>query len=291
MTATITVVDAGPLSLVQDLGRPGFAHLGVGASGALDRGALRLANRLVGNPEGAPGIEVTLGGLRLRVGEPIWFAVTGAWGPVLLDGRRISLDEARRAASGSVIEFGTAEHGLRYYLAVRGGLGTEVVLGSSSTDTLSGLGPAPLSAGDVIGVGAMESAPIPALDPLTLWAPTDGAVDIQAHTGPRADGFAPAAVAAFFEEEWSVSVDSNRIGLRLTGPVLARRGDGELPSEGMLAGSVQVAPSGQPTVLLADHPVTGGYPVIAVVTDASLDTFAQLRPGQKVRFRHARSAG
>ena len=165
-----------------------------------------------------------------------------------------------------------------------------MVLGSSSTDTLSGLGPAPLVAGEVIGVGDAASVPIPALDPLTLWAPTDGAVDIMAHTGPRADSFARAAVAAFFEQEWSVSADSNRIGLRLTGPVLASRTDVELPSEGMLAGSVQVPPSGQPTVLLADHPVTGGYPVIAVVADASLDAFAQLRPGQKVRFRHARSA-
>ena len=157
-----------------------------------------------------------------------------------------------------------------------------------STDTLSGLGPAPLAAGDVLGVGDIASAPIPALDPLTLWAPTDGAVDIQAYPGPRADGFTPAAVAAFFEEEWTVSADSNRIGLRLTGPVLDRRGADELPSEGMLAGSVQVPPSGLPTVLLADHPVTGGYPVIAVVADAALDAFAQLRPGQKVRFRHAR---
>ncbi|KQX08528.1 allophanate hydrolase [Leifsonia sp. Root1293] len=282
-------MEAGPLSLVQDLGRPGFAHLGVGASGALDRGSLRLANRLVGNPEGAPGLEVTVGGLRLRVGEPIWFSVTGAWGPVRLDGRTISLDAAIPAASGSVLQFGTAEHGLRYYLAVRGGIETTAVLGSSSTDTLSGLGPAPLAAGDRIHVGDAASVPIPALDPLTLWAPTDAAVDIRAHTGPRADTFVPAAVAAFFEEEWSVSAESNRIGLRLTGPVLERSGHDELPSEGMLTGSVQVPPSGQPTVLLADHPVTGGYPVIAVVADASVDAFAQLRPGQKVRFRHARS--
>ncbi|MET0976220.1 MAG: biotin-dependent carboxyltransferase family protein [Leifsonia sp.] len=284
----ISVLASGPLSLVQDLGRPGLAHLGVGRSGALDRGALRLANRLVGNAERAAGVEVAVGGLEVRFESPTWFAVTGAWGPVELDGVRVPLDDATLAPSGSTLRIATAERGLRYYLAVRGGIDVPPVLGSRSTDTLSGIGPRPIAAGDVLTVGEAASVPIPAIDPLVLWAPSDAAVDVAAHVGPRADWFTPMALAAFFEQDWTVSADSNRVGLRLLGAVLERARPGELPSEGMLAGSIQVPPSGMPTVLLADHPVTGGYPVIAVVADASLDAFAQLRPGQAVRFRHAR---
>ncbi|MEJ3404493.1 biotin-dependent carboxyltransferase family protein [Rathayibacter sp. YIM 133350] len=284
----ITVLEAGPLSLVQDLGRPGLAHLGVTGSGALDRAAHRLANRLVGNAESAATIEVTLGGLEVRFEAPEWFAVTGAWGRVTLDGVEIRVDVATRAAAGSLLRLGPAEHGVRYYLAVRGGIDVPPVLGSRSADTLSGIGPAALTAGRQLAAGHEASDPVPALDPLTLWPPADVLVEIAAHPGPRADWFTPASLDAFFEQEWSVSAESNRVGSRLLGTPLERSRSGELASEGMLAGSVQVPPSGLPTVLLADHPVTGGYPVIAVVADAALDAFAQLRPGQRIHFRHAR---
>ncbi|WP_235833578.1 biotin-dependent carboxyltransferase family protein [Glaciibacter flavus] len=285
----IEVVAPGPLSLIEDLGRPGHADVGVTRSGALDRRALTLANRLVGNQEAAAAIEVTVGGLFVRFEEPTWFAVTGAWGPMSLSGSDCPSDTAVLARGGSVLSLGPADHGARYYVAVRGGIDVDLVLGSRSTDTLSGLGPAPLAAGDMLPVGRMASVPIPAVDTLTLSAPTDGPVDVAVHLGPRDDWFSEEALVALFDSAWTVGADSNRIGMRLGGPALERSGvgSGELRSEGMVGGSIQVSPSGQPTVLLADHPVTGGYPVIAVVADADLDTFAQLRPGQSVRFRHA----
>jgi allophanate hydrolase subunit 2 len=185
---------------------------------------------------------------------------------------------------------------------VRGGVAVDAVLGSRSTDLLSGLGPARVAPGDRLPLGDEPGGAVPLLDFVPVVPPDDSIVTVRAHPGPRADWFTHDAVDAFYGREWSVSAASNRIGTRLEsvrGPahvagrpaepsiVLERRIDGELPSEPMVPGSVQVSPDGLPTVLLADHPVTGGYPVIAVVADRSLDVFAQLRPGQRIQFRHA----
>jgi biotin-dependent carboxylase-like uncharacterized protein len=302
MTRVLEVIDAGPLALVEDLGRPGNAHLGVTSSGALDRGALRLANRLVGNPEDAAGLELLLGGFAASFSAHCWFAVTGAWGAITLDGAAVDPNTATAAGAGSVLRIDSAGRGVRFYLSLRGGVAADAVLGSRSTDLLSGLGPAPVASGDLLPLGDEPAHPVPLLDFVPVAPPDDTLVSVRAHPGPRADWFLPEAVDAFFEREWSVSTASNRVGTRLEtvrGPahvagrppepriVLGRRVAGELPSEAMVAGAVQVSPDGTPTVLLADHPVTGGYPVIAVVADRSLDVFAQLRPGQRVQFRHA----
>ncbi|MCI2957782.1 biotin-dependent carboxyltransferase family protein [Agromyces atrinae] len=289
---SLHILTPGPLALVEDLGRPGFAHLGVSASGALDRSALRLANRLVGNPQDAAGIEITMGLLEARFDAPTWFAITGAEGDVLLvrDGMPASsvpLAVATHAEAGDRIEFGPARHGVRFYLSIRGGIDGAPTLGSRSSDTLSGLGPAPLSAGQTLALGVEPERAIPSADALTVWAPTDDTVVIDVVEGPRTDRFDTHTRHAFFETTWSMSASSNRVGARLDGPPLPVARGAELPSEGMVAGSIQIPPSGLPTILLADHPVTGGYPVIAVVSDASLDAFAQVRPGQHVRFRHA----
>ena len=281
------VEQPGASALVEDLGRPGLAHLGVATSGALDRGARALANRLVGNPDGAAGLELLVGGFRARFMGEAWFAVTGAWGPVSLDGHPVPPYSAARARDGAVLEVGTAARGIRYVLAVRGGIEAAAVLGSRSRDTLAGLGPEPVVAGQDLAIGAEPAASVPVVDQDVAFPPPDGAVTLALLPGPRADWFTDAAAATLFESTWRLSEQADRIGARLLGPELARRRTGELASEATVPGSMQVAGDGRPTILLADRPVTGGYPVIAVVAPASLDAVAQLRPGQEVRFRHA----
>ena len=284
----VRIVEPGLLATIQDLGRAGAAALGVAPSGALDRGALRTANRLVGNPEGAAGIEVTMGGLRAVAEHDLWFAVAGAWGPLRIDGRELDPYEAHEWPAGGELHLDWFTHGARAYLAVRGGLDGMPVLGSRASDLLAGLGSAPLRADALVGVRdeASVAIPAPAISP---WgAPHDDLIEVELAPGPRAAWFAPSAARDLFESVWTVSNDADRVGVRLDGPALARAREGELPSEGMVPGALQVPPTGRPTILLADGPVTGGYPVIAVATDASLDAIAQARPGTRLRFRHAR---
>ncbi|MCA1185195.1 MULTISPECIES: biotin-dependent carboxyltransferase family protein [unclassified Saccharopolyspora] len=279
----IEVVAPGPLATVQDLGRPGHAGIGVGVSGAADRGALRLANRLVGNPEGAAGIETTFGGLVLRPERDVTVAVTGADGPITVDGRAEPVNTVLRVRAGALLRLGTPACGLRGYVAVRGGIAVEPVLGSRATDVLSGLGPPRLAAGTRLPVG-----PAPREFPVIDQAPVrarDGQLVLDVVPGPRADWFTDHALAALLGAEFEVSAEIDRVGMRLDGPELTRCRDDELPSEGMALGSLQVPPSGRPTLFLADHPVTGGYPVIAVLLAAEVDRAAQARPGQRIRFR------
>ncbi|HWM15130.1 MAG TPA: 5-oxoprolinase/urea amidolyase family protein [Microbacterium sp.] len=292
----LRIVEPGLLATVQDLGRPGFASLGVARSGALDRGSARTANRLVGNPEGAAVIESTMGGLRAIALHDLWFAVTGAWGPIRLAGHELDPYEAHAWPAGAELHLDWFAHGARAYLAVRGGIDAPPALGSRSTDTMAGLGPALLRAGDGLPVGGAPDAPIPVTAVAPWGAPHDEELEVELGPGPRGDWFAASAHRALFEEIWTVTNDADRVGMRLDGPMLDRA-DGavgamsaELPSEGMVPGALQVPPSGRPTILLADGPVTGGYPVIAVATDAALDLLAQARPGTHVRFRHARPA-
>jgi biotin-dependent carboxylase-like uncharacterized protein len=277
----------GGLALVEDLGRPGLAHLGVTGSGALDRGALALANRLVGNPDAAAAVEVLVGGFAGRFEGDAWFAVAGAWGRIRLDGRPVPPYTAARAHDGAVLELDVAERGIRYLLAVRGGIEVPLVLGSRSRDTLAAIGPEPLTPGTVLEIGPDPVASVPVVDQEVAFPPPLGTVTLALLSGPRADWFTDAARATLFESTWRLSEQADRIGARLAGPGLERAREGELPSEATVPGSVQVAGDGRPTILLADRPVTGGYPVIAVVAPGSLDAVAQLRPGQEVRFRHA----
>lgn len=280
----IRVVEPGPLATLQDLGRPGWAHLGVGRSGAADLTAHGLANRLVGNAEHAATIELTFGGLRLRADTPLTFAVTGADSPVWVDGRAEALNAPLRLPAGRDLVVGAPMRGLRGYVAVRGGVSVEPVLGSRSTDLLSGLGPTILSAGDRLAVGTDAVG-----DPVVDQAPVAALADVpvlRVLPGPRRDRLNAGAWPALLATTWTTSPDSNRIAARLDGPALPRT-DGELPSEPLVPGAVQVPISAQPLIFLADHPVTGGYPVLAVVVETDLSAAAQLRPGQRVRFRPA----
>ncbi|MDF2710257.1 MAG: 5-oxoprolinase/urea amidolyase family protein [Nonomuraea muscovyensis] len=277
----IEVLVPGPYATVQDLGRRGLAHLGVPGSGAADAKSLRLANRLVGNPEGAAGIEVTFGGARLAFRSGAWVAVTGAPCP-LAAVPRAGTGVPFWVPAGGELRFGTPAWGLRSYLAVRGGVAVEPVLGSRSTDSLSGLGPEPLRAGTLLPVG--DTGELPPIHVDQAPPPGRRAGVLRVLPGPRDDWFAPGALEALCGRPYVVSQDSNRVGVRLHGPELVRAREGELASEGMVTGAVQVPPSGQPIVFLADHPPTGGYPVIAVVLTADLPVAAQLRPGDPVRF-------
>jgi biotin-dependent carboxylase-like uncharacterized protein len=282
----LTVLAPGPLATVQDRGRTGWAAIGVTRSGAADRRAAELANRLVGNAPSAAVVETTAGGLRVRAGRAVLVAVTGAPAPLVVSGRAAPLNAPLTLLPGAELSLGLPPVGLRSYLAVRGGIDVPEVLGSRSTDTLSGLGPAPLRAGDVLPVGAL-AAEEPVVDVAAVEPPTAGPV-IRVLPGPRRDWLQPAAWTALISAEWTVSPDSNRVGLRLAGPRLARARDDELPSEGLVPGALQVPPDGAPVLFLADHPVTGGYPVAAVVVTADLPAVAQLRPGDVLRFRAAR---
>lgn len=277
---TLFVENPGALSLVQDVGRPGMGRLGVSASGAFDRDALRQANLLLGNSPGAAAIE-TYGGIRLVAESAHTVVVTGASGPITLDGRLVAYGRALAMSAGGQLVVGAPTLGLRAYIGVSGGLAVPSELGSRSTDTLAGLGPRPLATGDQLEIGRAGRVPdLQDVPPLTGSA--DLALDVV--LGPRDNWFTPAAVRTFLESAWTVSPASDRIGVRLVGPALQRALTDELPSEPCLRGSVQVAGDGQPMVFGPDHPVTGGYPVIAVVVDAHADRLAQARPGQTVRF-------
>lgn len=280
----IEVVRPGPLATVQDLGRPGRAHLGVPRSGAADQRAFRLANRLVGNPEGAAGVEFTFGGAALRFHRRAWIAVTGAPVTLRVDGRAHGMNAPCFAAAGALVEFGTPTSGLRSYVAVRGGVAVDEVLGSRSTDLLSGLGPAPLAPGDRMPIGSAAGLQHINVDVVPAAALPETPV-LRILPGPRDDWFTHDALPTLTSTPYEVSPDSNRVGVRLNGPPLVRARDGELGSEGMVLGSLQVPPSGLPIIFLADHPTTGGYPVVAVLASASVAEAAQLRPGQKLRFR------
>ncbi|WP_305852307.1 biotin-dependent carboxyltransferase family protein [Blastococcus sp. PRF04-17] len=282
----LTVLATGPRATVQDRGRRGWASIGVTASGAADRAAADLANRLVGNAPAAAVVEATAGGLRVRAERTLLVAVTGAPAGVRVDGRPAPFDAPLPLAAGRVLDLQLPPVGLRTYLAVRGGVDVPPVLGSRSTDTLSGLGPAPLRAGDRLPVGDLAAGE-PFVDVAPVRQPSSSPV-LAVLPGPRRDWLEPAAWDALTRQPWEVTADSNRVGLRLSGPALARARTGELPSEGLVPGAVQVPPDGAPVLFLVDHPVTGGYPVLAVVTSADLSAAAQLRPGDTVRFRPAR---
>jgi len=278
----IEVLRAGSLTTVQDLGRPGLAHIGVPPSGASDPRSLGLANRLVGNPDGAPGLEATLQGPALRFHRPASVALAGAPCRARAAGRPAGLHAVLHLDAGDVLDVGPALAGVRTYVAVRGGLAVEAVLGSASTDLLTGLGPAPLRAGDRLAVGTAAAAwPLVEVAPVP---PLPDRPELRVVPGPRHDWFAPAALEALCGS-WRVQPSSNRIGVRLAGPVLERVRHDELASEGVVTGAIQVPPSGEPIVLLPDHPTTGGYPVIAVVAFEDLPALGQLRPGGEVSFR------
>lgn len=277
------------LATVQDLGRPGWAHLGVPRAGAVDPPALALANRLVGNPADAAGLEALLGGVRVRVERATRIAVTGAAAPVQVAGRPAPAFAAVSVPTGASVEIGRPTWGARVYLGVAGGLEPPAVLGSRSCDVRNGLGPPPLRPGDRVPLG-QPHRPGPAVDVAAASSGAGRPALLRVHPGPRSDWLLDSPAGALSglcgPDGWQVAPASDRAGLRLDGPVLRVR-QATLDSEGAPDGSVQVPPNGQPVVFLAEHPTTGGYPVVAVVDPADLPLAGQLLPGDALAFRRA----
>ncbi|MDI3195825.1 5-oxoprolinase/urea amidolyase family protein [Pseudarthrobacter sp. AL07] len=307
----LLILSPGLQSLIQDLGRPGHAGLGVSSAGALDRSSLRRANRIVGNDPSAAVVESVAGGLRVQaVGDQV-LAVAGAPSALTVvtpsdvpdddapddeDDRSDQVREVPMATAfalfdGEILTIGAPELGFRSYLAIRGGAAVDAVLGSRSTDTMSGIGPAPLAAGQLLGAGAATSSNVVGNPELQPDFPDTGVTVLDIVPGPRDDWFDAAALESLCVQEWAVTPRSNRVGMRLDGAALSRSRDGELPSEGTMAGALQIPPDGQPVLFLADHPITGGYPVIAVVVDHQLDLAAQVPIGGSIRFRWAPGYG
>ena len=287
--AAVEVVRPSLQLLVQDAGRPGYAALGVSASGVADRTAWHDANRAVGNPPEAAVLE-SVGGAVLRFSGAGVAAVAGALGSlVLTDSAGVKRPVVHGApfatVDGDELALGHPEQGLRYVVALRGGVDVDPALGSRAADTLAGLGPQPLSAGAVVPIGEVAAASVdPVPVPRPLPAPGD-LVHLEITLGPRDDWFTPAGREVLTAQEWTVTPRSDRVGIRLHGDTpLERAVSGELPSEGAVTGAIQVPPDGQPVLFLPDHPLTGGYPIVGALTDRSLDLAAQLAPGVRVRF-------
>lgn len=311
----LLILSPGLQSLIQDLGRPGHAGLGVSSAGALDRSSLRRANRIVGNDPSAAVVESVAGGLRVQaVGDQV-LAVAGAPSALTVvtpsdvpdpdapdDADQSDFDQSEQVREvpmatafalldGEILTIGAPERGFRSYLAIRGGAAVDAVLGSRSTDTMSGIGPAPLAAGQLLGAGAATSSNVVGNPELQPDFPDSGVTVLDIVPGPRDDWFDAAALESLCAQEWAVTPRSNRVGMRLDGEALSRSRDGELPSEGTMAGALQIPPEGQPVLFLADHPITGGYPVIGVVVDHQLDLAAQVPIGGSIRFRWAPGYG
>ncbi|GAA0235585.1 biotin-dependent carboxyltransferase family protein [Cryptosporangium japonicum] len=293
----MTVVRTGPRVVLKDAGRLGYAEYGVAPSGPVDRAAYTAANRLVGNRAGAAVLECLLGGLVVRFDAPAVVALTGADATLLVGVTEVPAGVAVEVAPDVPVEVTTPRAGVRSYVAVAGGIAVPPVLGSRSTDALGGIGPPALRPGDTLPIGpapAGHRGPAPGgqlsgglLSGGLLSggpAPGDGVLVVTVDLGPRNDWFAPRTIATFLTAGYTVAPASDSVGVRLSGPPLPRSREGELPSEGVVRGAVQVPPDGQPIVFAADHPLTGGYPVIAVVHPRDTDRLGQARPGQTVRF-------
>lgn len=300
----LTVVSPGMQTLFQDFGRSGLSDLGVSRAGVADEAAALQANRLVGNAPDAAVLEALHGGLELRAECNVVLAVTGAEPELTITageegGAPLTRVAPLRApfllAAGERLTLGVPRRGMRSVLAVRGGFGAEPVLGSVSADTMSGLGPGPLEAGQKLVLAGEAPHPVGAPEPVNasqpVQVPDAGPVTLRFTYGPREDWFSPAEAQRLTAQKWLVTQESNRIGIRLdTDPSdpqarpLERSGGGELPSEGVPRGSLQMPPAGKPVLFLNDHPVTGGYPVIGVVIDEDLPLAAQLVPGESIRL-------
>ena len=285
---------AAPMpALFQDLGRFGQTGQGVSGSGALDRGAFNAANRIVGNPHNTPCLELTLGGFSFRAASRTVIGLTGAPCPVTIEtaeGRFTAQTYAPiPLEAGDTVTLGQPPKGMRCYLAVRGGFDVEPVLGSCATDTLAVVGPEPVTAGTILPLktetnefSSVAIDEVPAFEPPAMGE----VVTLDVVLGPRTDWFTQKGVETLTSQLWQVTPQSNRVGIRLAGEVpVERRDSAELPSEGTATGAIQIPHSGQPVLFLADHPLTGGYPVIGAVAEYHLDLAGQIPVNAKIQFR------
>ena len=299
----IEVLKPGLLTTLQDAGRSGYAHLGVGRAGAFDEPALRIANALCGNPPEACGLEITLLGPTLRLDADAWIAITGAPIPFHIEGAERPMWSPAFVPAGATVTFGAIRSGCRSYLGVAGGFDAEPVLGSRSIDVNASLGPnggRPLRAGDTLETGSSVPAssgmrqslhqgahdPVPKwrLDPKP-WFSDDSSQPLRLLPGTHLEKLTDVSRNALFSEPFSTHADSNRVGVRLSGPVLGWNASIDMVSEGCVPGVLQLPPSGQPIVFGPECPVSGGYPRIGQIAAVDLPRLAQRRPGDALRFR------
>jgi antagonist of KipI len=282
--SALIVLKPGMLTTVQDLGRWGHQDSGVPVAGPMDEYSFRLANRLVGNPDTAAGLEVTLMGPEIEFEGAVTFAVTGAVFPLALDGTPVARHQAVTAAAGSRLAFGVRTLGARAYLAVAGGLDVPAVFGSRATHLLSAMGPLggrPLTAGARLPVGSATIGAPMAGAPLSMPA---GGARVRVAWGPQDDYFTAEARRILVSARFQITPQSNRQGYRLAGPALAHALGADILSDATPVGSLQVPASGQPILLMADRQTTGGYPKIATVITADLPVAGQLAPGDWIEF-------
>jgi biotin-dependent carboxylase-like uncharacterized protein len=280
---SLQILRAGPLATVQDLGRSAWRDRGISRCGALDELALSWGNLLVGNAADAAGLEFTLGPASLRFDADCCIAVTGTDADAMLDGQPLRPWWRQRVRSGQTLKLAAPRERMRSYVAIGGGIALPRALGSCSTDLKAGFG-------GLEGRALRDGDRLPLAPPAALPArgvglrPPDWDATLRVLPGPEDEDFAPASRETFWRSDWRVTPQSNRMGYRLAGPALVRERGGELASHGVLPGVIQVPPSGQPIVLLADAQTTGGYPKIGTVIRADLWKLAQLRLGATLRF-------
>lgn len=295
MVTSVEVLSPGMQTTVQDLGRPGFGHLGVSASGAADRLALRLGNLTLGNPVDAPGLEMTLQGGRFRFDGAAWFVLAGVDFGCRLDGTPVGLWTPTYVREGQTLAFGGARTGARCYVCFAGGLQLHPVLGSYSTHIASKIGGIegrPLMKGDRISLREPVSEP-------PLRRISRSAVErlrpvrdiLRVTSSAQTAGFSQQSLVKLHSLPWTVQSDSSRMGVRLAGVQLEAPLSGSMTTEGAPLGAIQVTPSGEPVILFVDHQTTGGYPKIACVVSADHWRIGQLRPRQVVRFVHVSFEG
>jgi antagonist of KipI len=291
VTPALAVLDPGLLTTIQDLGRPGHGRLGIPPSGPLDRPAFVLANRLVGNPDGAAGLELTLKGPRLEAPAPCQVAVTGAEMGITVNGAAVPTWATISLRAGDVLACRMATAGCRAYLAVGGGIEVPLALGSRATylrGRLGGLEGRALQKGDLLPVGTPSPGPAglrPRHVPVSRRPGYPGEIEARVVLGPQADRFTAAGIAAFLGGAYAVTPQADRMGYRLEGPVIEHARGHDIISDGIPLGGIQVPGEGQPIVLLVDRQTTGGYTKIATVISADIARIGQTRPGQRVRFR------
>lgn len=285
--SVIQVQSPGLLTTVQDLGREGFGPLGVSASGAADPISLRIGNRLVGNPEGAAALEMTLLGGTFLFPQAATIALTGSDFGATLDGTALSLWKSTKVSRGQTLRLGPTHSGARCYLSIHGGIVVNPFLHSASTHLLSGLGGyqgRALRKGDVLRLGREITSfrkTTVAAEALEQLAPRKV---LRVTPGPQRDCFPESSLGAFYETTYHVAEESNRMGLRLQGQPIARQSTDEMITEGVSLGAVQITASGLPIILFVEQQTTGGYPKIANVISADLHSLGQLRPRDEIRF-------
>jgi biotin-dependent carboxylase-like uncharacterized protein len=290
--AALEALKPGLFTTVQDLGRRGYQASGVSVAGAMDPLALRLANELVGNAHDGAGLEVTLLGPRLKALRPCTAAVTGAMVELTLNGRPAPLSQALELKAGDELEIGRTTRGARAYLAFGGGVEVPAVLGSCSTYTRAGFGGMQgraLQAGDRLALGSPGGGPTRSSLPQAPLPEDDGA-SVRVVLGPQDDHFSSETVEDFLDTAFEISSDADRMGYRLSGHPVKHAGPAEIVSDGVVLGSIQVPPHGNPIVMLADRASMGGYPKIATVISADVRLVAQCRPGMRLRFRRVSPA-